>query len=173
MSTNAKRVRIQTTELCPSRIQTTDAARRSRDGYLNPPSAEESAAQARRSYVPGMVGKILGDLFTGILDRLSPADAAKEQKIFADKLARYGSTDSSELTVNPATDRPEKVFDLSTAATGDDINGSNSLVWDRARTTDKRALSGLVARHAGGATPDDINEINRRFWAAQQGGGGR
>jgi hypothetical protein len=166
MST-ANRIAIRMTGQSGKRIFTTDAApRRSSDTVLN-------AETTRKD--PNMLGRVWAGNFARDIATLSATDAAKARKAFADELGRYSNgMGCAEMSVGAAgalvTDtRPEKVFDLSTSTSADELNGAAAMVFEGAqRTMDRRALSRDVARAtARGILPDDLNAINARFWAAQ------
>jgi len=161
------RKRFSVRELCPQRAYTTDSARRSRDTLL-------SAEPTRRN--PVLLGRTWVGNLTSQLDAMSSTDRAIAIDEAQRALAAYGQSHNAggEMTVGAfgalASDtRPEKVFDLSTSATAEDIAGASSMVFEgAARAQDKRALSRDVARAtARGILPDDLNAINARFWAVQ------
>jgi hypothetical protein len=158
------RKRFSVRELCPQRIRTTDAAGRSRDTWLH---AEPAAKN------PQMMGRRWAGEFVAQLDKLGTTDRRTAIDAMRRILDGYDNgVASGEMEVNGfgalATDRPEKEFDLSTTATGDDINGANSMAWDgRQRTSDRLALARDVARHSAGISSADYGEIQRRFWSQE------
>jgi hypothetical protein len=177
MTTNTVRVRMME----PVRFYTRDAAPRSRDAILSPPTREELAANQRRT--ASMSGLDLGMRWTGdlkpvgeavarVIDALSRVkdEALQKQALSAAvvALADYGN-ESSEAHLGPFGSRAfsgNLDADLSGHAEPEDIQRANDRFWSdrlsRPRTQDS-AGRGVSTR----ATAESINEANAAFWSGQ------
>jgi hypothetical protein len=188
MTMTTKNVRVRMME--PVRFYTKDAAPRSRDTILSPPTREELAANQRRT--ASMSGLDLGMRWTGDLQPVGEAvarviDALKRVKDQAQQkqalsaavvaLADYGN-ESSEAHRGPfgslafggslATDRPEMEFNLSTSATPDDINAANRAFCDRAnRSVTSDALRDAMPARGAHVTAADVQRLNNAFNGTQ------
>jgi len=132
---------------------TTDSTRRTRDLLL-------SAVETPKN--PGLVGLAMGGAAIDQLAKLSTADRRKAFDALLRTLVNYGDTMSTELEVNPAgvlvSDRPEKEWDTSMSAK---MNDANRRAWNLPAKDLGRHKSGPI-------TPDELNQINRDFWAQER-----
>jgi hypothetical protein len=189
MTTNTVRVQVMGSRC---RAYTRDAAPRTRDVLLTPPTREEFAANQRRvaritGFDPGLVwtGDLapVGQAVARVIDALSRVKDEAQQKQalssavvaladwgngFETSEASPGPSDSLTFGGGQTTDRPETEFDVSTTATPEDINAANRAFCDRANRTATRDTSRGVTLPARGAhvTPADINRMNAEFSAS-------
>jgi hypothetical protein len=191
MTVATKRYSVR--ERIPQRVHTTDA--RSRDVWITPPTAAESAANQRRTGAVAWLNlglvwqgdlKPVGEAVARVIDALRRVkDKARQRDALsaaAVEIANYGNDlgtseagrgPAGSLAFNGSVDerRGEREEDidghvLDSSATPQSIQRANDQYW-----ADRLGRSQAMD-HAGRglstrATPDSINAANRAFYATQ------